>query len=455
MHPMIKPALRRSWRGRHTMQMGVTRAHAVSIHPVDSATGLFLRRLDGTRGLDALRREAHRFGLSPRSVDTLVARLTRAGLIDDGPPPPNGTGTPRDDHPTSTDRPRHIHRSPHAGPPAAHAARADDAPRSPRARADPSRTGPLSSGPTVVLRRARPASSGPSSSGPQPSASPGGRGASSGGRGRDGVIPARLRADQASLSVVHPEPGAAVARLGARRGLRVVVRGAGRVGASVAALLSAAGVGGVEVVDGGCVEPWDVAPGGVGAADLGRRRGDAALGAVRRAGPWPAARGGRPGGAVSLVVLAPRDGLGAYAPDPEVARRYREAGIPHVYAGVLEGTGVVGPLVLPGGSACAGCLAAARTEAEPEWPRMLAQWRSGGDREGVAACDVALATMVAGLTAAHALTFLDGRLPVCTGARLEFALPGLAWELTELDPHPRCGCGAAAAADRDTGVAHV
>lgn len=65
MHPMIKPALRRSWRGRHTMQMGVTRAHAVSIHPVDSATGLFLRRLDGTRGLDALRREAHRFGLSP------------------------------------------------------------------------------------------------------------------------------------------------------------------------------------------------------------------------------------------------------------------------------------------------------------------------------------------------------------------------------------------------------
>ncbi|WP_181789219.1 ThiF family adenylyltransferase, partial [Streptomyces phytophilus] len=145
----------------------------------------------------------------------------------------------------------------------------------------------------------------------------------------------------------------------------------------------------------------------------------------------------------------------AYAPDPEVARRYREAGIPHVYAGVLEGTGVVGPLVLPGGSACAGCLAAARAEREPEWPRMLAQWRAGGDREGVAACDVALATMVAGLTAAHALTFLDGRLPVCTGARLEFALPGLAWELTELDPHPRCGCGAAAAADRDTGVVHV
>ncbi|WBB63246.1 ThiF family adenylyltransferase [Streptomyces sp. WMMC500] len=406
MHPMIKPALRRSWRGRHTVQMGVTRAHAVSIQPVDAATGLFLRRLDGTRGLDSLRREAHRFGLSARSVDTLVARLTRAGLIDEGPPAPKGTVTPRDDHPTSTDRPRRVHRSPGAG-----------------------LVAPAAAGP-----------GGPSTSG---------------GRRPGGAIPARLRGDQASLSVVHPEPGAAVERLRARRGLRVVVRGAGRVGASVAALLSAAGVGGVEVVDGGCVEPWDVTPGGVGAGDVGRRRRDAALGAVRRAGPWPAARGGAAGGAVSLVVLAPRDGLAAYAPDPEIALRYRAAGVPHVYAGVLEGTGVVGPLVLPGGSACAGCLAAARAEREPEWPRMLAQWRAGGDREGVAACDVALATMVAGLTAAHALTFLDGRLPVCTGARLEFALPGLAWELTELDPHPRCGCGAAAAADRDTGVAHV
>ncbi|MEO3847371.1 ThiF family adenylyltransferase [Streptomyces sp. B8F3] len=436
------------------MQIGVTRAHAVSIHPVDSATGLFLRRLDGTRGLEALRREGHRFGLSPRSVDTLVARLTRAGLIDDGPPPPKGTGTPRDDHPASTDRPRRIHRSPHAGPPAAHAPPADAArpplPPTDPPPTDPPPTGPLPSGPPAAPRRSDSLSSGSSTAAPSTD-----RPSMSGGRGRGGAIPARLRGDRASLSVVHPEPGAAVARLEARRGLRVVVRGAGRVGASVAALLSAAGVGGVEVVDGGCVEPWDVAPGGVGAGDVGRRRSDAALGAVRRAGPWPAARGGRPGGAVSLVVLAPRDGLAAYAPDPEVARRYREAGIPHVYAGVLEGTGVVGPLVLPGGSACAGCLTAARTEREPEWPRMLAQWRAGGDREGVAACDVALATIVAGLTAAHALTFLDGRLPVCTGARLEFALPGLAWELTELDPHPRCGCGAAAAADRDTGVAHV
>ncbi|MFW6693809.1 ThiF family adenylyltransferase [Streptomyces sp. MAR4 CNX-425] len=380
MHPMIKPALRRSWRGRHTVQMGVTRAHAVSIEPVDAATGLFLRRLDGTRGLESLRREAHGFGLPPGSVDALVAGLTRAGLIDEGPPPRNTTGTPPDDHPASTDRPRDVHRT--------------------------------------------------------------------------GAIPARLRGDQASLSVVHPEPGAARERLAARRGLRVLVRGAGRVGASVAALLSAAGIGEVDVVDGGRVEPWDVAPGGVGPGEVGRRRAEAVRGAVRRAGPWPAARGGRRPAAVSLVVLAPRDGLAAYAPDPDVARHCREAGIPHVYAGVLEGTGVVGPLVLPGGSACAGCLAEARAEREPEWPRMLAQWRAGGDREGVAACDVALATMVAGLTAAHALTFVDGRLPACTGARLEFALPGLAWELTKLDPHPRCGCGAAAAADRDTGVAH-
>ncbi|MER6334176.1 ThiF family adenylyltransferase, partial [Streptomyces sp. NPDC001034] len=48
----------------------------------------------------------------------------------------------------------------------------------------------------------------------------------------------RLRPDLASLSLTTPEPGGALARLAARRALRVRVHGAGRVGAVVAAVLS-------------------------------------------------------------------------------------------------------------------------------------------------------------------------------------------------------------------------
>ncbi|NBM16066.1 ThiF family adenylyltransferase [Streptomyces sp. GC420] len=359
MHPMLKPALRRSWRDRGTVQFGAAPAHAVVVGPVDTASGSFLDLLDGTRALPLLRREAGAYGLSPDQVDTLVERLVAAGLVDD----------------------------PTAGGPEAAALR--------------SRTAALE----------------------------------------------RLRPDLASLSVVHPEPGAAMERLAARRALRVQVRGAGRVGATVASVLSAAGVGTVDVLDGGRAEPWDLAPGGLDAACLGERRDVAARRAVRHAAPDRPVRasGTAPGGGppLSLVVCAPRDGLGAYAPDPAVAEDWLASGTPHLYAGVIEGTGVVGPLVLPGVTACAGCLALGRQEREPAWPRMLAQWRSGRAASAVAPCDVALGTAVAGLAAGHALALLDGDPPVSAGTRLECVLPSMTWHSVPITARGDCGCGAA------------
>ncbi|MEU2791456.1 ThiF family adenylyltransferase [Streptomyces sp. NPDC007100] len=259
----------------------------------------------------------------------------------------------------------------------------------------------------------------------------------------------RLRPDLASLSVRHPEAAGGLERMGARRAIRARVRGAGRVGASVAALLSAAGIGRVEVQDGGKVEPWDVVPGGVRAEHIGVRRDTAARSLVHRSSPW--SRGSRSGSGppdegdpgLALVVITPRDGLAAYAPDPVLCEPLLTAGIPHVFAGVVEGTGVVGPLVLPGASSCAGCLELRRTDAEPAWPRLLAQWRSGRGSPAVPACDAALAATVAGLAAIQALAFLDGGLPPCTGARMELAQPCAGWQTVRIAPHPECGCGAA------------
>ncbi|MFD5869847.1 TOMM precursor leader peptide-binding protein [Streptomyces sp. NPDC060322] len=361
MHPMLKPALRRAWRGRNTVQFGVTPAHAVTLGPMDIATGSFLELLDGTRGLPLLREEARALDLSDRHVDILVSRLTEAGLLDD----------------------------PDAGGPEADAL---------RRRAE-------------TLERQRP--------------------------------------DAASLSVVHPAPGSGLRRLAARRAMRVQVRGAGRVGAAIAAVLSGSGVGHVEVLDGGRTEPWDVAPGGLPASSVGERRDTAARQLVRRSAAGSPPRQDRAGGAppsgepaLSLIVAAPRDGLSVYAPDPDTTAPWIASGTPHLYAGVIEATGVVGPLVLPGGTGCAGCLALRRADADPQWPRMLAQWRSGR-RACVQACDLALATAVAGLAAAHALSFLDGELPASTGTRWEAAMPLLDWRSERLAPHPDCACGAA------------
>ncbi|MCD9594902.1 ThiF family adenylyltransferase [Streptomyces sp. 8ZJF_21] len=363
MHPMLKPALRRGWRSRDTVQFGVARAHAVVMGPVDTATGSFLELLDGTRGLPLLRQEARAIGLPEGRADTLVDRLAAAGLLDE----------PKD-----------------GGEPAA----ALD----------------------------------------------------------------RLRPDAGALSVLHPEPGAAARLLAARRAMRVQVRGAGRVGAVVAAALSGSGVGRVDVVDGGCVEPWDVAPGGLSAEQIGERRDLAARRVVRQAAPGSLPRrsarertpaeertsSGETG--LALVVIAPRDGLAAYAPDPEPAQPLLASGTPHLYAGVIEATGVVGPLVVPGITPCAGCATAGRAEREPAWPRMLAQWRSGR-RRTAPACDTALAMVVAGLTAVQALAFLDGRPSGGAGVRWELALPSLIWEARPVEAHPGCGCGAAGEED--------
>ncbi|MCQ8833415.1 ThiF family adenylyltransferase [Streptomyces malaysiensis] len=363
MHPMLKPALRRGWRSRDTVQFGVARAHAVVMGPVDTATGSFLELLDGTRGLPLLRQEARAIGLPEGRADALVDRLAAAGLLDE----------PKD-----------------GGEPAA----ALD----------------------------------------------------------------RLRPDAGALAVLHPEPGAAARLLAARRAMRVQVRGAGRVGAAVAAALSGSGVGRVDVVDGGCVEPWDVAPGGLSAEQIGERRDLAARRVVRQAAPGPLPRrsarertsaeertsSGETG--LALVVITPRDGLAAYAPAPEPAQPLLASGTPHLYAGVIEATGVVGPLVVPGITPCAGCAAAGRAEREPAWPRMLAQWRSGR-RRTAPACDTALAMVVAGLTAVQALAFLDGRPSGGTGVRWELALPFLIWEARPVEAHPGCGCGAAGEED--------
>lgn len=166
--------------------------------------------------------------------------------------------------------------------------------------------------------------------------------------------------------------------------MRVQVRGAGRVGAAIAALLSGSGVGRVDVLDGGLTEPWDVAPGGLPPSAVGERRDASARRLVRQS-----AAGGQPrtaesdsgregsGPGLSLVVVAPRDGLAVYAPDPGTAEPWISAGIPHLYAGVIEATGVVGPLVLPGGTGCAGCLGLRRADQDAQWPRLVAQWRTG------------------------------------------------------------------------------
>ncbi|MET7638352.1 ThiF family adenylyltransferase [Streptomyces sp. NPDC005438] len=283
----------------------------------------------------------------------------------------------------------------------------------------------------------------------------------------------RLHPDLSALSLRHPTPGGAADTLRARAGALVVVRGAGRVGAQVAAALSSSGVGAVEVTDTGRVDPWDLAPAGLSPEQTGHQRAPAARRTVRRHRPDPGpgpdrdhARDrpdparlvpgprrsprsrGRTERTAQLVVLAPREGLDAYSPCVPSARELLSTGVPHLYAGVLEGTGVVGPLVLPGRSPCGECLFRQRADSSPGWGPLVAQWRTPRrPPRGAPACDTALAMVVAGFAASLALSLLDGEGTWGTGRQHRLDSPAPVPETETFDAHRECGCGAALVAE--------
>jgi bacteriocin biosynthesis cyclodehydratase domain-containing protein len=249
----------------------------------------------------------------------------------------------------------------------------------------------------------------------------------------------RLAPDLLSLSLLHPGPGAAARTLRRRRAATVSVHGAGRVGATLAGLLTAAAVGHVVVADDGPVRPADIAPGGIreqGSTD----RATAATQPLRRRTPGQVVTTGRRAGSrvpVDLAVVAPA----ASSPAPEVLAAVRR--VPHLLVVVRETTASIGPLVQPGASACLRCLHLARADRDPHWAALSAQL-AGGGRE-VEACDVVLATLAASLAAMQVLAHVDGdhrRVSTVSGV-LQFDLGDGRLRRRSVSPHPACGCGAA------------
>lgn len=247
----------------------------------------------------------------------------------------------------------------------------------------------------------------------------------------------RLASDLAAMSAQHGERAAEL--LNARRHYAVSIHGAGRVAALVGALLGAAGIGRVHLVDAEDVRLHHAIPGGVGPEDEGRRFVAAASAAVRRAAPEtdtaPLPMGERP----DLVVLAidePIDG------DRRDALHARECA--HLVARLGTDHGVVGPLVIPGLTSCLRCADLHRRDRDPAWTALAVQLTV--TRRHGSASDVGLATVVAGLATLQALAFLDGGEPATIEGTLELHLPDWRVRRRSWPVHPKCDCGQAATA---------
>jgi bacteriocin biosynthesis cyclodehydratase domain-containing protein len=254
------------------------------------------------------------------------------------------------------------------------------------------------------------------------------------------VARGRIGTELATASLTYGDSDGGARTLARRRLAFVRVHGAGRIGAAVAGLLAAAGVGQVACRDGGLAGPQDLSPAGLGLADLDLPRADGVVRVISRIAPdvQTADLGERP----DLAVLTEPG-------RPAEAAELTRAGIAHLAVAGVEGVAVVGPLVRPGRSTCLRCLDLARSERDPAWPLILAQLAGSGDgpqhglRDG--GCDTVLAATVAAQATVQILAFLDTGRPgraVSDGA-LELAVPDWQWRRRSWPPHPRCPCGAA------------
>lgn len=243
---------------------------------------------------------------------------------------------------------------------------------------------------------------------------------------------ARLAPELATASLAHRDGDGGVRVMVRRQSSHVLVHGAGRIGSSVACLLAASGIGHLTCRDPRPAGPGDAAPAGLGVTDSGAPRARGAARAVRRVAPD--VRTDDDNARPDLVVLTE-------AHDPRLIAELMAERIAHLTATAAEAIGVVGPLVLPGRSACLRCLDLVRRDRDPAWPLITAQL--AGRSSAIPACDAVLATAVAAHATAQVLAFIDRSSPgpIVTNGTLELALPDWQWRRRTWPPHHECACG--------------
>ena len=240
----------------------------------------------------------------------------------------------------------------------------------------------------------------------------------------------RLAPELATAALAHGDGDGGARILARRQGACVRVEGLSRIGLCVASMLAASGIGMV--------------------ISTGRPPGSGPDPAPPLLmGPSPPSGSPPPAGSPPPIGRSVPAGT-SYRPDlviladtyrRELPEALKRDNVPHLAAAASEAIGVVGPLVLPGDTACLRCLELTRAECDPAWPLILAQLSRGGAEPP--ACDTVLAAAVAAQAAAQTLAFVDrpASASAVTNGTLELVLPDWQWRRRTWEPHDRCGCG--------------
>ncbi|MFD9965174.1 TOMM precursor leader peptide-binding protein [Amycolatopsis sp. NPDC058986] len=220
-----------------------------------------------------------------------------------------------------------------------------------------------------------------------------------------------------------------------RRNSAMAVHGDGRLAVATAVLLANAGVGHIDVRMSGTVIEQDLGS-GFTETELGKPRRTALADVVHRVDARTRTTRLTSIRGPELVLLTD-----AVVPAPEVVDELMTAGTPHLPVRVRDGTGIVGPLVVPGRSSCLHCADLHRTDLEPCWPRVASQLIRHDQHPDLGAVQ---ATAALGVAQAMRLLSPSETAPPVWNATLEIdAFEGKVRRRVWV-PHPRCGCGASA-----------
>jgi bacteriocin biosynthesis cyclodehydratase domain-containing protein len=240
---------------------------------------------------------------------------------------------------------------------------------------------------------------------------------------------ARLATELAAASLAHRDGDGGARTLARRLTAQVRIHGAGTVGNGIASLLTSSGIGQVTNADPPeHPQKSQSTPDGPGTLRPGVPQ--AGIGGPGKAPPSAALP--------DLAILVGRHLM-------ELRASLMRDQVPHLAVSADEAIGVVGPLVIPGRTACLRCLDLTRAERDPAWPLILAQLE--GREPNPCACDAPLAAAVAAQAAAQVLAFIDRAVaadPAANGT-LELVLPGWQWRRRTWPRHPGCSCGSHAA----------
>ncbi|WP_228816257.1 hypothetical protein [Nocardia transvalensis] len=143
-----------------------------------------------------------------------------------------------------------------------------------------------------------------------------------------------------------------------------------------------------------------------------------------------------------LVVLAD-----ALVPEPHLVNDLVLHRIPHLQVRIRDGRGIVGPLVLPGGTSCLRCADLTRRDLDAEWPHLAGQLLG---RVGHASPATIAATTA--LVLRELETIMAGRAespPQTLDTTLELDPQSHRIERRQWGPHAACGCRAARRSDAD------